>query len=105
MQNGFIESFNGRFRDEFLNEVLFSTLADARTQIAIWKEDYKRNRPHSALGNVPPEKFAMKIRLQKTGSLGPEINPRTLPNPGGKTGLRSRSPVEPTAAFFVREAT
>lgn len=61
MQNGFIESFNGRFRDE----VLFSTLADARTQIAIWKEDYNRNRPHSALGNVPPEEFAMKIRLEK----------------------------------------
>jgi putative transposase len=39
-QNGYIESFNGRFRDEFLNEVLFSTLTDARTQIANWKEDY-----------------------------------------------------------------
>lgn len=62
MQNGFIESFNGRFRDEFLNEVLFSTLADARTQIATWKEDYNRHRPHSALGNVPPAEFAMKIR-------------------------------------------
>jgi putative transposase len=36
MQNGIIESFNGRFRDEFLNEVLFSTLTDARTQIATW---------------------------------------------------------------------
>jgi len=52
MQNGFIESFNGRFRDEFLNEVLFSTLTDARTQIAAWKEDYNRLRPHSALGNI-----------------------------------------------------
>jgi transposase InsO family protein len=49
MQNGFLESFNGRFRDEFLNEVLFSTLTDARTQIAAWKEDYNRHRPHSAL--------------------------------------------------------
>lgn len=64
MQNGFIESFNGRFRDEFLNEVLFSTLADARTQIAAWKEDYNRHRPHSALGNIPPAEFAMKIRLE-----------------------------------------
>ncbi|RWR05746.1 transposase [Sinirhodobacter populi] len=43
MQNGFIESLNGRFRDEFLNEVLFSTLADARTKIASWKEDYNRH--------------------------------------------------------------
>jgi putative transposase len=64
MQNGFIESFNGRFRDEFLNEVLFSTLTDARTQIAAWKEDYNRNRPHSALGNIPPAEFAMKIKLE-----------------------------------------
>jgi putative transposase len=64
MQNGFIESFNGRFRDEFLNEVLFSTLTDARTQIATWKEDYNRHRPHSALGNIPPAEFAMKMRLE-----------------------------------------
>lgn len=65
MQNGFIESFNGRFRDEFLNEVLFSTLTDARSQIAAWKEDYNQHRPHSALGNIPPEEFAMKISLEK----------------------------------------
>ena len=65
MQNGFIESFNGRFRDEFLNEVLFSTLTDARSQIAAWKEDYNQHRPHSALGNIPPEEFAMKMRLEK----------------------------------------
>lgn len=64
MQNGFIESFNGRFRDEFLNQVLFSTLTDAHTQIATWKEDYNRLRPHSAIGNIPPAEFAMKIRLE-----------------------------------------
>lgn len=64
MQNGFIESFNGRFRDEFLNEVLFSTLSDARTQIAAWKEDYNHHRPHSALRNIPPAEFAMKMRLE-----------------------------------------
>lgn len=59
-----IESFNSRFRDEFLNELLFSTLTDARTQIAAWKEDYNRHRPHSALGNIPPSEFAMKIRME-----------------------------------------
>ena len=64
MQNGVIESFNGRFRDEFLNEVLFSTLTDARSQIATWKEAYNRLRPHSALRNIPPAEFAMKIRLK-----------------------------------------
>ena len=68
MRNGFIESFNGRFRDGFLNEMLFSTLADARAQIDTWKEDYNRHRPHSALGNIPPVEFAMKIRLEMTAA-------------------------------------
>jgi putative transposase len=45
--------------------VPFSTLPDARTQIATWKEDYNRNRPNSALGNIPPAEFANKIRLEK----------------------------------------
>jgi len=65
MQNGFVESFNGRLRDELLNETLFSSLAEARSAITDWKEDYNNRRPHSALGNVPPVEFAMKIRLEK----------------------------------------
>jgi len=65
MQNGFVESFNGRLRDELLNETLFSSLAEARAAITDWKEDYNNHRPHSALGNVPPVEFAMKTRLEK----------------------------------------
>lgn len=65
MQNGFVESFNGRLRDELLNETLFSSLTEARSAIADWKEDYNNHRPHSALGNIPPVEFAMKIRLEK----------------------------------------
>jgi putative transposase len=49
MQNGFIESFNGRLRDEFLNETLFTTLAQARASLSIWKADYNEARPHSKL--------------------------------------------------------
>lgn len=64
-QNAFIESFNGRFRDECLNERLFSTLADARTAISRWKEDYNQHRPHSALGNLTPAEYANKISLEK----------------------------------------
>lgn len=64
MQNGFVESFNGSFRDELLNETLFSTLAEARTKITAWKEDCSRIRPHSSLGNLAPEEFAMKTRLE-----------------------------------------
>jgi putative transposase len=65
MQNGFVESFNGSFRDECLNETLFSSLAEARSQIIAWKEDYNRNRPHSSLGKLTPSEFAMKMALQK----------------------------------------
>lgn len=65
MQNGFIESFNGSFRDECLNETLFSSLAEARTRIADWKEDYNTERPHSSLGNLTPDEFASKLALEK----------------------------------------
>jgi putative transposase len=64
MQNAFVESFNGSFRDELLNETLFSSLAEAREKIATWKEDYNRHRPHSSLGNLTPQEFAMKSRLE-----------------------------------------
>jgi putative transposase len=64
MQNGFVESFNGSFRDECLNETLFSSLPQARHEITKWKEDYNRERPHSSLGNITPDEFAMKMALQ-----------------------------------------
>ena len=64
MQNAFVESFNGRFRDELLNETLFSSLQEARGKIAEWKNDYNRHRPHSSLGNLTPKEFAMKSRLE-----------------------------------------
>lgn len=63
-QNAFVESFNGSFRDELLNEALFSTLTEARTKIAAWKEDYNRERPHSSLGNLTPIEFATKKALE-----------------------------------------
>ena len=65
MQNGFIESFNGSFRDECLNETLFSSLPEARDRIAEWKEDYNNHRPHSSLGNLTPNEFATKQALEK----------------------------------------
>lgn len=65
MQNGFVESFNGSFRDECLNETLFSSLPQARQQISKWKEDYNKQRPHSSLGNITPNEFATKMTLQK----------------------------------------
>jgi putative transposase len=57
-QNAFVESFNGRLRDELLNETLFTSLAHARDALAAWKDDYNTVRPHSAIGNVPPAIYA-----------------------------------------------
>ena len=57
-QNAFIESFNGRLRDEFLNETLFTTLAQARVELEEWRRDYNTARPHSALGNLTPIAYA-----------------------------------------------
>jgi putative transposase len=65
MQNGFVESFNCSFRDECLNETLFSSLTQARIEITAWKEDYNRNRPHSSLGNITPSEFAIKMAMEK----------------------------------------
>ena len=58
MQNGFVESFNGRLRDECLNEILFTSLPHARSVLATWKEDYNTVRPHSKLGGKTPAEIA-----------------------------------------------
>jgi putative transposase len=58
MQNGHIESFNGRFRDECLNANWFLNLGKARTQIQAWRTDYNQARPHSALAYQTPDEFA-----------------------------------------------
>jgi putative transposase len=60
MENGYVESFNGRFRDECLNENWFINLADAREKIAQWKQDYNEERPHSSLQYRTPVEFAMQ---------------------------------------------
>jgi putative transposase len=57
-QNAFAESFNGRLRDELLNETLFTSLAHAREALDAWKHDYNTVRPHSGLGNLPPAVYA-----------------------------------------------
>ncbi len=65
MQNGFVESFNGRLRDECLNETLFTSIRHARIELAAWKEDYNTirphsSRPHSSLGGATPAEYAAK---------------------------------------------
>jgi putative transposase len=60
VQNAFVESFNGKFRDECLNTNWFVSLADAIRTISIWRVDYNRCRPHSSLGRLTPEEFAQR---------------------------------------------
>ena len=67
VQNAFIESFNGRLRDECLNASWFRNLADAKTKIAAWREEYNRVRPHSSLGYLTPSEFAQREILAATG--------------------------------------
>lgn len=59
-QNGFVESFNGRFRDECLNEHLFDRLPAARRIIEAWRTDYNTNRPHTSLNGLTPAAFAKR---------------------------------------------
>ena len=61
MQNGFVESFNGRMRDELLNETMFRNLAHARIVIAAWAADYNTERPHSALDYQTPADYARTL--------------------------------------------
>jgi putative transposase len=60
-QNGFVESFNGRMRDELLNETLFFSLGHARKAIARWAADFNHCRPHSALGYLTPAVYAANL--------------------------------------------
>lgn len=60
VQNAFVESFNGRFRDTCLNEHWFISLTDARHTIESWRRYYNEERPHSALGYVAPAVFARR---------------------------------------------
>ena len=53
-ENGYIESFNGKLRDELLNREVFTTLAEAQVLIEQWRKEYNQRRPHSALGYKPP---------------------------------------------------
>ena len=66
MQNGYIENFNGKFRDEHLNECWFQTLHQARVAVAAWRTDYNEVRPHSSLGRMPPARFA-ELHRQRAG--------------------------------------
>lgn len=69
VENGFIESFNGRLRDELLNVSIFVSLADARAKLSWWRTDYNTVRPHSSLADRTPGDFAaLWARIQTAQS-------------------------------------
>jgi putative transposase len=64
IQNPYVESFNGKMRDECLNVHWFADLDDARSMIEDWRKDYTQVRPHSSLGNRTPSEFAQALNIQ-----------------------------------------
>lgn len=85
MQNGYIESFNGKFRDECLNEHWFETLPQAREVIRAWVQDYNEVRPHSSIGRMPPRRFA-RLHRQQAGDAG-----SAQTQPANKVNLQPRT--------------
>lgn len=61
VENGYVESFNGKLRDECLNTEVFFSLEDARQKLERWRKDYNEQRPHSALGGMPPAVFVQRV--------------------------------------------
>jgi putative transposase len=89
-QNGFVESFNGRMRDELLNESLFFSLDHAREKLAAWAADYNTRRPHSSIGYQTPAAYA--AHLTATG------------RSAAQCGSSTARPVAPTAPQGVTNA-
>lgn len=94
MQNGICEAFNGRMRDELLNETLFRSLDHARQAVARWVADYNHRRPHSALGYDTPAAFAAQIAA--TGDTLREmerLRASPVANPAPKREIKRQAPV------------
>jgi putative transposase len=87
-QNGFVESFNGRMRDELLNESLFFDLGHAREKLAAWADDYNTSRPHSSIGYLTPAAYAASLTATGRPAARPES---CAARPVAHTALRSVS--------------
>lgn len=91
MQNGFCESFNGRMRDELLNESLFLGLSHARDMIAAWVDDYNQRRPHSALAYETPAAYAANLTATGDRLRNPDQLRRSPVAPPEPYGLQNSS--------------
>ncbi|WP_407187663.1 IS3 family transposase [Bradyrhizobium centrosematis] len=89
MQNGFVESFNGRMRDELLNETLFFDLDDARTKITNWIADYNHQRPHSSLKYLTPAAYAAHLTATDDRLRNPDQLRRSSVAPPAPLGVQN----------------
>ncbi len=80
-ENGYIESFNTKLRDELLNGEIFYTLAEAQVVIERWRQEYNTVRPHSSLGYRPPAPEVVLWRATPTPSGSPPVTPALAPRP------------------------
>src|SRR5438034_1212179 len=71
IETAFIESFNGRFRDECLDVHQFASIADAQTKIEAWRLDYNQRRPHGSLGHLTPSEFVAQRQAMTTADVAP----------------------------------
>ena len=85
MENCYIESFNGRLRDECLNVEVFFALIDVRDKLERWRRDYNQVRPHSALRDSAPAVFAAQWTV--TAAPGPEPVPDRTGKPAAGNSL------------------
>jgi putative transposase len=84
IQNAFIESFNGKFRDECLSQHWFASLSHVRSVLANWREDYNHHRPHSALGYLPPAVFAARC-VQHAAHSATTLQSSTIASPDSRS--------------------
>ncbi|WP_456728123.1 IS3 family transposase [Bradyrhizobium sp. USDA 3364] len=89
MQNGFVESFNGRMRDELLNEILFFDLDDARAKITNWVADYNLQRPHSSLKYLTPAAYAAHLTATDARLRNPDQLRRSSVAPPAPLGVQN----------------
>ena len=92
-QNGFCESFNGRMRDELLNETLFRSLPHARAVLEAWRRDYNERRPHSKLGWLTPQAYAEALsgQIGRSAALVGGCADRPLANPDNPSSDQPRT--------------
>ena len=89
-QNAFVESFNGRLRDELLNETLFRSLSHARAVLDAWRTDYNTQRPHSRLGWLTPAAYAQTFPRRSPGLRNPTSSAPALTAPPAQAATTHR---------------